>query len=387
MPRPWDGGRFCCAQSGNTSCPQDILLPFFGLGISALGVQLTLFVSLVEPLLLLALPSVLRALRGFDHRLLSWHLGSLIGHPMIVAQVAISRAERGRPACGAAAFGALVGAYALGALAGTAMALHPLFPPEAGAARARVAPNEAVRLGAIALLVASSLLALPFVGRLLAEVKRTFGVAHECAPELAARSLVVFGLSLIMGAMPRLASVSSEDVLSGFLAWGDGRSVLWFDIVGVVTSGVVVPILLSPGLGALAGGDCLDCTLRLGCLSCALLALASAKVHLEGIDAAFDLAVAAGGTLSFAAALAHTVLSTRMLEEIAEDDAGIALGWGVFAGGSAELAGSRLGEALSLHWNFLWPSALALLACTAAQWALRQRPARPGGLAVPAACA
>lgn len=100
----------------------DILLPLISLAVGtslgALGMQITLGMTFVQPLLLLLLPSFLTILESFHERLLAWHLGGIFGQPMLVAQVAIAHAERHEGAGCLKAFGVLVGIYTLGAVLG-----------------------------------------------------------------------------------------------------------------------------------------------------------------------------------------------------------------------------------------------------------------------------
>ncbi|CAK9002025.1 unnamed protein product [Durusdinium trenchii] len=60
----------------------DIILPLMGLAVGtslgAFGMQLTLGLTFVQPLLLLLLPSFLSVLEHFHERLLAWHLAQRV---------------------------------------------------------------------------------------------------------------------------------------------------------------------------------------------------------------------------------------------------------------------------------------------------------------------
>lgn len=434
----------------------DLLLPLFGLGVSEVGVPLTLSLSLAEPLLLLMLPHAQGSLREFHDRLLSWHLGGIFAHPMLVAQVVVARlsataaaparyaAAQSRhsrtslsmfrpqaisvngcaptasePACpwalsrGAAALGELVGAYALGALAGSALRrASNVLAPSNGAL---------LRTGGVLIIVAASLTCVALARGLLAigsdpesygghdhnesnqpaeqrpllrdyqrldaepctvimntaqrftieaakalwpawkELSHVVTIAKDCRWLLAARFLTLLAFTVITGPapLPPVDLFAHTPLVRGF-------SVLWFDIIGVLTSAVLLPILLSRPFG-LEGKHCLHLSYLIACASCAVAAMAS----LHGEVSAYALAMGAGFALSVCVAFANSVLPMRMLKEqsVGGQYIPVALGWALLAGGVAQMLGAKLGAFLFEQYSWCGVAFVTGAICVAAWYA------------------
>lgn len=378
----------------------DILLPLSGLSIGILGLQLTLGLSLAEPLLLLLLPSMRGALREFDERLLSWHLGSIFGHPMLAAQVVVARAEkRQRERHIVVGFGALVNAYALGSLVGSA--IRSFIDLHAGPGPLR----RWLRTAVVLALVLANLTAVARNGEVLGEgveevpfrpsqeelvqepappgIHRSLsrlqeralwclekaarelggalGVAWECAWALLARALTVLALSLVIGPAP----VAPIDVFAKTPLRG-GFNVLWFDVAHVLAAGVLGPLAISRPFRR-TGAQCLDFSFGVACATCFVAAVASAHAEVSS----FELAMLAGIALSVTAGLVSSVVSMHMLEVVREREEGVALGWGLLAGGLAEYTGTRLGSVLFLHSSWYGVTGAAGAACALAWWLSR----------------
>uniref|UniRef100_A0A7S1LNT9 Uncharacterized protein n=1 Tax=Alexandrium catenella TaxID=2925 RepID=A0A7S1LNT9_ALECA len=379
----------------------DILLPLSGLSIGILGLQLTLGLSLAEPLLLLLLPSMRGALREFDERLLSWHLGSIFGHPMLAAQVVVARAEKQhRERCIIVGLGALVNAYALGALGGSAMRSFIDLHTDAGSLR------RLLRAAVVFGLVLANLTAVARNGELLGEseeevpfrpsqeeldqevglvprierslsrlqarvfwslqkvvheVGGALSVARACGAPLLARALATFALSVVIGPAPvaPIDAFAKTPLKSGF-------NVLWFDVAHVLASGVLAPLVVSRPLSRTAA-ECLDFGFGVGCAVCCLATAASVRAE----PSTFALAMLAGLALSVSAGLAGSVLAMRMLEVVKEREAGVALGWGLLAGGFAEYMGTRLGSMLFRYFSWYGVTGVAGAACTLGWWMSR----------------
>lgn len=370
----------------------DVLLPFLGFPVGGFGFQLTLSLSLAEPLLLLLLPRMRGALREYHDRLLSWHLGALFGQPMLVAQVALSQVVLEGEAHLAAAFGRLVGAYAAGAVLGV-LANHGLFygsGPFLGSTLAEVS-----RVGLVLTLVMMNLLVLvctntfteekereedtaphestPFVERApsssvslsashlatpLREIWWTVEVAIRCFQPLLARSFLLFALAMLLHPTP-------SPTLDVFELCGlpRGFSVHLFDVVGILTSCLVVPALLEWPC-RVAPSSCVRLTHYLAIFSCGLASLAGAR-H-EAI--AFRLVILAGMIVSVCAAFVGAILFARMVQK-APKKAGVALGWGLLGGGYSQWIGGWLGQVLYLKYSWAGVCVPATLA-VALSWLL-----------------
>lgn len=377
----------------------DVLWPLLGLGVNALGVQLTLGFSLMEPLLLLTLPTARSTLREVNDRLVAWHLGGLFGHPMLVAQIAVARSESevGESPielCNrhCAAFGALVGAYAVGAAFGSAAR---------GALRRTTSHStEMLRTSVVLLLVFANVWRVVQNGRLLngpdhshhdshaAEVlrlagdssrrvlsfssmKRHFGhaathvyeevsgslvAAYYCLDLLITRLLLVCSSMIIVGSAP-LPAID----LFAFTPLSRGLPVLWFDIAGVLTAGLMLPILLCRPL-------CFELWWSLKLTACTTLfsCLVAAIASSQFAFSSFELSMAAGLVASGGAAFSNAALASLALERLrsrnphgADGASGAMLGWGLFAGGVGQLLGVKLGEELFYHFSWLGVSMAA----------------------------
>ena len=349
----------------------DIVLPLFsltiGTSLGALGMQLTLGLTFVQPLLLLLLPSFLSILENFHERLLAWHLGGIFGQPMLVAQVAIAHAERHQGTGCLKAFGVLVGVYTVGAVVG-GLIRRGLQMLHAHQACARML---------ILLLVTGNLMTIWYQGHLLGheeafpdsskaesrplldrkrlrllkermsrflfhEVERALLSLTSCSRHLAARAAVLLGLTSIMGPAP----LPALDLIS-FSLHPSHFAVFCFDLVGSASYSIIVPMLESLG----------DSSRRLQGLDLffyaswafLLLAVMAALSHLT---CTLQVSMLAGLVLSSCCAVVSAVLSADMSEKAPHlADVGVRLAWGLFCGAIAQFVGAQLGQVL-----FLWSS-------------------------------
>jgi len=190
-------------------------------------------------------------------------------------------------------------------------------------------------------------------------------VAIDCGPLLIARALTNFGLTLIIGPapLPSIDLFAKTPLRYGF-------RVLWVDIVGVITSTIVLPLVLSPAFGCHAG-HCINATYLAAAVACAVASAASIRSELN----AFELAMVAALAMSACTALSNTILALRMVDRLAEpgsvgrQHSGVALGWGLLAGGVAQLLGARCGAPLFMHASLVGVTAPAGFACLAGWFA------------------
>lgn len=348
----------------------DILLPLISLAVGtslgALGMQITLGMTFVQPLLLLLLPSFLTVLESFHERLLAWHLGGIFGQPMLVAQVAIAHAERQEDAGCLKAFGVLVGIYTLGAVLGGLIRslLQMLLWPFAHQACAQLL---------ILFLVIGNLMSIrhnshmlghheehqPLLSEhknlkalkercsefLLSEVQRALRSFSSCSRHLAARAALLLGLTCIMGPAPLPALDLLTFTLHPSRASG-ALAVFWFDLVGSMSYAFLVPMLdiLGDPARRLRGLD----LFYYPCFGCLMLAFFAAIFH---FTTAMKVSVTAGLFLSSCCAVVSAVLTADMSEKAPHlADVGVRLAWGLLCGSMAQYIGANLGQALFL-WN------------------------------------
>eukprot|EP00930_Biecheleria_cincta_P059436 TRINITY_DN45179_c0_g1_i1.p1 TRINITY_DN45179_c0_g1~~TRINITY_DN45179_c0_g1_i1.p1 ORF type:complete len:498 (-),score=97.97 TRINITY_DN45179_c0_g1_i1:84-1577(-) len=385
----------------------DVILPLLGLSISKYGVRLTLSFTFAEPLLLLLLPSMLGVLREFHEKMLDWHMGGIFGQPMLVAQVTIVKAElrAGSDLC--VAFGALVGYYSLGAVLGGALrrCLELWLTP--GLIR------QSLRQGLVLAMVLANLSAVGVLSNRLghgqdnedrdepeeqsllapasassysetsprmeavkaaawrtscracrmvqAELDRAITTGMRRARLLSARALFLLAATIVIGPAP----IPAMDLL----AWtplGSGFKVLCFDVVGVLSSALLVPFFRR-GPWKLEPATCLDLLTAVAMVCCTLGVLTAAIADVS----AFHMAMLAGLALSSCAAVANVVLTAKMVDpnipdKIESKNIGVCLAWSLLFGGAAQLLGARLGQVL-----FLWSAwegicGVALFCCLGA---------------------
>mmetsp|Transcript_108361 Transcript_108361/g.170928 ORF Transcript_108361/g.170928 Transcript_108361/m.170928 type:complete len:508 (+) Transcript_108361:54-1577(+) len=400
----------------------DLLLPVLGLSVGAFGVRLTLALSFVEPLLLLAMPLTRELLHNFHGRLLSWHLGGIFGHPMLVAQLAVSRSESFRPDASAAALGSLVGAYAVGALAGAVMrrsllvwhwSLFPGFQQSLVLllvlANLRIlwlrgdiishghshshgddsedsahsdSTHHSFSSAAIFHLESTPLLqaantdmttalaawcmwpcskavdGLIFAGK---EIWHVLRIGFLSSDVILARGLILFSFSAIVSPIPipRVDLLANTPLHHGF-------GVLWFDIAGICTSALIVPAALG-GPFKLNLQQCLGASISVAVVACAATCFAS----LHAAISTFAMAMFAGIALGVCSAFASAVLSLRIIRRASKgegsaSDAAVALGWGLFATGVGQQLGAQVGDGLFLHKSWFGVAAMAGMACVLA---------------------
>eukprot|EP00747_Dinoflagellata_sp_TGD_P169905 gnl/TRDRNA2_/TRDRNA2_200083_c0_seq1.p1 gnl/TRDRNA2_/TRDRNA2_200083_c0~~gnl/TRDRNA2_/TRDRNA2_200083_c0_seq1.p1 ORF type:complete len:489 (+),score=77.96 gnl/TRDRNA2_/TRDRNA2_200083_c0_seq1:107-1573(+) len=390
----------------------DLLLPVVGASVSALGLQLTLGLSMAQPLLLLAVPHIDEKLLRFHERLLGWHLGGLFGQPMLIAQIAVLRAEcslvrspRQAAGTGAAVLGALVGAYSAGALAGSALrrvldlrllGVEPLLG---------VATHMQLRIAIVLMLVALNFLAILCNGTLLSEEvghgaghneeehifllngaegqsedsreslslwqKALAGAQHgmrhvmmafmRASDLLAARAFLMLGTGIVIGTAP----LDPVDLFEN-TPLHRGFEVLWFDFVGALASGLAMPLMLGSPL-KLTLNHCIDV-----CYGASLAMCVASFLSLQRI-----VVIACGLVLSVAAAFVGPVLTALLTARLSAHNAPVALGWSLLVGGVAQLMGLQLGSGLLFpHYSQRGISATAGVACASSWCFARLFPSR-----------
>eukprot|EP00929_Paragymnodinium_shiwhaense_P057661 TRINITY_DN28867_c0_g1_i2.p1 TRINITY_DN28867_c0_g1~~TRINITY_DN28867_c0_g1_i2.p1 ORF type:complete len:541 (-),score=91.05 TRINITY_DN28867_c0_g1_i2:289-1869(-) len=348
---------------------EEIVLPFLGLGVGAIGVQFMLALTLAEPLLLLRVPRLLFAAQAFHERMLSWHLGGIFGQPMLVAQVAILRAET-EASQKAAAFGALVGSYGCGAVAGSTLrrVLQIRYPGQPhvrdlvvlgltllnliwvvqsgdllGSHSHESSEDERAPIGR----QDSSPTSKWWLRRKLWKGVRVVGtttfrileVAGSCRDILLARAVLALSLSFIVETIP----LSEVDLFS-WLPLQHGFRVELFDLCGVISSGLAVPLALGAPF-RLASHHTLLVGLRLTVAACILAVLA----RLFSLWAGYRVAITAGLALSAYTSFVSPVLAIEAAERVEVGNQGVALGWCLFASGFAKLIGPMVGDILRVN--------------------------------------
>ncbi|CAE7450548.1 trappc13 [Symbiodinium natans] len=367
----------------------DVLAPALALSVGSqlgvFGVQLTLGMTFAEPLLLLLFPGLLKLLEECNHRLLAWHLGGIFGQPMLVAQVAVARAERHEGRGCVKAFGLLVGAYSLGAVTGAGLrGLAHSLPPFLRKVLLKLIVIKLVMLNMFAVWFNGEKLGehhehagheehpAPFYQRqkqskmwqqikafVGTELERLLRSCTECASHLAARSAALLSLTLIMGPAP----LPAVDFFA-YTPFHKGFAVFWFDVVGVVSYAVVVPLLDEAWKDEARRSKCLDWFFL---PSLALSATAAASALLE-LTSTLNVALTAGLAAGCCSAVVGALVSADMSEQAPHlADVGMRLAWGLLFGGIAQFLGSQLGEWLFLHSAWLGVSICSFAALLAAR--------------------
>lgn len=302
---------------------------------------------------------------------------------MLVAQVAAVRAENYHMDRGVAALGQLVGAYSAGAVFGSALyRAIELFGH----------PGHHAQIALTVVLVFMNVVGVMCNGHAI--VGEGPGDEHEAPSEhaplhsqnqgwwfsrlkgslhhmeralctlimgidlIAANALALFSFSLIFGP----ASLPYVDIFSN-TPLEHGLNVMWFDVLSVVTSGIMVPV--AQNSFEFSAVRFFDGTALLAITTCIIATLSS--LYEDPRD--FVAAMSAGLMLSMFAALSNAVLALSLVQRVSRCDAGIALGWKLFAGGCAQRAGMVLGVELILRHSWYAPTTLAGMTSTIA-WAL-----------------
>eukprot|EP00927_Polykrikos_kofoidii_P014991 TRINITY_DN16643_c0_g1_i1.p1 TRINITY_DN16643_c0_g1~~TRINITY_DN16643_c0_g1_i1.p1 ORF type:complete len:649 (-),score=136.25 TRINITY_DN16643_c0_g1_i1:28-1974(-) len=347
---------------------EDVLLPLLGVSVDLFGVPWALGLSLAEPLLVLAMPSLPHAVRiasmSFDEHFISRHLGGLFGHPLLIAQVVVLRAERKGIDFGerrVAALGALVGGYAIGAAVGSILRrlaqVYFVGIPEAhvfGACllvlvnlilvnrygnllsggrnpnhgdggRSDARSREDAYAGGLGLRNEESddaahmrerntcdaiqEQASRFEARLVQITRFTeqlFMIGSLCKNLLLARFLFVLALTVFLGS----ASGLSVDLLQ-YTPLRHGFTVPWFSLVGAVVAGAIIPVLV--GRRARCGRSlCLYLPGFLAIVMCFAAACASARA----LPNTYSTAISACFSLSILAATSNIVLTVEAVERV-----------------------------------------------------------------------
>ncbi|CAE7329550.1 trappc13 [Symbiodinium microadriaticum] len=368
----------------------DVLAPALALSVGSqlgvFGVQLTLGLTFAQPLLLLLFPGFLALLEECNERLLAWHLGGLFGQPMLVAQVAVARAERHAGRGCVKAFGLLVGAYSLGAVAGAGLRrLAHRLPPFLCKVVLKVLVIKLVMLNIFAVRINGDKLGehhehaahedehpTQYYQRqkarqmcsqvktfLAAELERLLQGFTDCTSHLAARSAALFGLMLIMGPAP----LPAVDFFA-YTPFRKGFAVFWFDVVGVVSYAVVVPLLNEIWQDKTRCMECLD----LFFLPSLALGAAAAMFAMLELTSTLHVTLITGLATASCSAVLGALLSADMSEKAPHlADVGMRLAWGLLCGGAAQFLGSQLGQILFLYYSWLGVSLCSFAALLTAR--------------------